>query len=149
MVLCYILDVYLSFLFVCTESKTIIIIKLTDISLDRQASSASVIWFERLSHDQQLSWRKNHNLELYIWINRYREFRKQNQKYNNAKTSVFMLSETCKSLAFPYLDLELLFSKITQKEMWMTCSEHYWMLFILIRKMTFTLVFFQLEIQIE
>ena len=29
-----------------------------DISLDRQASSASVIWFEKLSHDHQLSWRK-------------------------------------------------------------------------------------------
>jgi hypothetical protein len=37
-----------------------------DISLDRQALSASVIWFEKLSPDHQLSWRKNHNLELYI-----------------------------------------------------------------------------------
>jgi hypothetical protein len=29
-----------------------------DISLDIQASSASVIWFEKLSRDHQLSWRK-------------------------------------------------------------------------------------------
>jgi hypothetical protein len=35
-----------------------IIIKSTDISLDRQASSASVIRFEKLSRDHQLSWRK-------------------------------------------------------------------------------------------
>ena len=34
--------------------KTIIIIKSMDISLDRQASSASVIWFEKLSRDHQL-----------------------------------------------------------------------------------------------
>ena len=33
-------------------------IKSTDISLDRQTSSASVIWFEKLSRDHQLSWRK-------------------------------------------------------------------------------------------
>ena len=38
--------------------KTVIIIKSTDISLDRQALSASVIWFEKLSRDHQLSWRK-------------------------------------------------------------------------------------------
>jgi len=36
-----------------------------DIWLDRLASSASVIWFEKLSRDHPLSWRKNHNLELY------------------------------------------------------------------------------------
>ena len=35
-----------------------IIIKPTDISLDRQALSASVIWFDKLSRDHQLSWRK-------------------------------------------------------------------------------------------
>ena len=29
-----------------------------DISLERQALSASVIWFEKLSRDHQLSWRK-------------------------------------------------------------------------------------------
>jgi hypothetical protein len=34
-------------------------------SLDRLASSASVIWFERLLRDHQLSWLKNHNLELH------------------------------------------------------------------------------------
>ena len=33
-------------------------IKSTDISLDQQALSASVIWFEKLSRDHQLSWRK-------------------------------------------------------------------------------------------
>ena len=38
--------------------KSIIIIKSTDISLDRQAILASVIWFEKLSRDHQLSWRK-------------------------------------------------------------------------------------------
>ena len=32
--------------------------KSTDISLDRQASSASVIRFEKLSREHQLSWRK-------------------------------------------------------------------------------------------
>jgi hypothetical protein len=29
-----------------------------DILLDQQALSASVIWFEKLSRDHQLSWRK-------------------------------------------------------------------------------------------
>jgi hypothetical protein len=38
--------------------ETIIMIKSTDISLDRQTSSASVIWFEKLSRDHQLSWHK-------------------------------------------------------------------------------------------
>jgi len=34
----------------------IIIIKLTDISVNRQASSASVIWYERWSEDQIATW---------------------------------------------------------------------------------------------
>ena len=38
---------------------------MADISLDRQASSESLIGSERLSRDHQLSLRKNHNLELY------------------------------------------------------------------------------------
>ena len=40
------------------STKKIIMIKSTDISLDRQALSASVIWFEKLSRDHQLSWPK-------------------------------------------------------------------------------------------
>jgi hypothetical protein len=40
------------------STKRLILIKSTDISLDRQASSASVLWFEKLSRDHQLSWRK-------------------------------------------------------------------------------------------
>jgi hypothetical protein len=43
---------------ITSGKKTIIIIKSTDISLDRQALSASVIWFETLPRDHQLSWRK-------------------------------------------------------------------------------------------
>jgi hypothetical protein len=48
--------------------KTIIIIKSTDISLDRQTSSASVILFEKLPRDHQLSWSKLQNIIILIFI---------------------------------------------------------------------------------
>ena len=60
---------------------------MTNISLDRQASSASIIWFEKLSRDHQLSWRKNHNLELYtlyyIYIYMDNWFMVFNATFNN------------------------------------------------------------------
>jgi hypothetical protein len=67
--------------------KTIIIIKSTDISLDRQALSASVIWFEKLSREHQLSWRK---LLKIIYINniKYKVSQRMNLRDVGSETSV-------------------------------------------------------------
>jgi hypothetical protein len=50
------------------STKRLIVIKSTDISLDRQAASASVIWFEKSSSDHQLSWRKLLNIIILNFI---------------------------------------------------------------------------------